>query len=151
MVVLWGLGLALAAASIVWALVVIVTTILGARAQGMTLDLVPVSTWGFLVFGVTGLVVLPITVAELIVGYLDTKYGYLPSADARSVLIGPLNTLSLAPAVFWVAVPTVALGMESVAVHTGSRVRGHRVTLGLLALMGFLGFGSDIFAFGSRG
>lgn len=150
-VVLWALGLMAAVAAILWALVCIATTVLGARAEGMTLERVPVATWGFFVFSISGLLALPVMLAELLMAYLDTKYGTLLTASSRVSLVGVLDTISIAPALYWVAVPTLGLAVESISVHTGRPVRLHKTILALLGLLAFCSYGADVYSFSSRG
>lgn len=150
-VVLWALAMMATAAAIIWALVCIATTVLGARAQGMTLERVPVATWGFFVFSISGLLALPVMLAELLMAYLDTKYGYLPTATSRSRLVGVMDTISIAPALYWVVVPTLGLAVQSIAVHTGRPIKFHKTVLALLGVIAFCSYGADVFSFSSRG
>lgn len=149
--VLWALALGGMLGSIVWALVCIATTLLGARAPGMTLDRVPVSAWSFTVFSVVGMFSLPVVMGQLLLGYLDTKYGYLPTEADRLSLISIGNSFSLAPAIYWVSVPVLGLAADMIAVHTGRPVRFHRSVLASLGLLGILSFGVEVLSFGGRG
>ncbi len=149
--VLWTLSLAAMIGSIVWALVCVATTALGARAPGMTFDRVPVSTWSFAVFAVVGLFTLPVVMAQLLLAYLDTKYGYLPTSADRASLVSIGNSFSLAPALYWVSVPALGIAAEMIAVHAGRPIRFHRSVLAALGLLGILSFGSELLSFGSRG
>ncbi len=149
--VLWSAALAGMIGSIIWALVCVATTVLGARAPGMTLDRVPVSTWGFTVFSIVGIFSLPIVMAQLLLAYLDTKYGYLPTADARESLVAIGHSFSFAPAIYWIAVPTLGLAVEAIAVHVGRPVRFHRSVMASLGLLGIVAFGPHVLAFAGRG
>ncbi|MEZ5376556.1 MAG: cbb3-type cytochrome c oxidase subunit I [Acidimicrobiales bacterium] len=149
--VLWTLSLAAMIGSIVWALVCVATTTLGARAPGMSLDRVPVSAWGFTVFSVVGLFALPIVMAQLLLAYIDTKYGYLPTSADRLSLVTIGNSFSLAPALYWVSVPALGLAIDMIAVHSGRPVRFHRSVLAALGLLGIASFASELLSFGGRG
>ncbi len=149
--VLWSLALAAMVGSIVWALVCVATTILGARAPGMSLERVPVSAWGFTVFSIVGIFALPIVMAQLLLAYLDTKYGYLPTADARGSLVTIGHSFSFAPTIYWIAVPTLGLAVEAIAVHVGRPVRFHRSVMASLGLLGIVAFTTELLAFAGRG
>ncbi len=149
--VLWTLALAGMIGSIVWALICVATTVFGARAPGMSLDRVPVSTWSFTVFSVVGLFTLPVVMGQLLLAYIDTKYGYLPTSGDRISLVSIADTFSLAPAIYWIAVPTLGLAAEMIAVHTGRPLRFHRSILAALGFLGILSFGSELLSFGGRG
>ncbi len=150
-VVLWTLALGAMIGAIVWALICVASTILGARAPGMTLERSPVSTWAFLVFSITGILALPLVMAELLLAYLDVKYGYLPTDTSRSGLVSVLYSVSLAPAIFWVGIPTLGIAVDAISVHTGKVVRFHRSVMGALGILAIYSFAGDFFSFGGRG
>lgn len=150
-VVMWTLALAGMLLSIMWALVCIATTVLGARATGMSLDRVPVSAWGFLVFALNGLLALPIVVAQLALAYIDTKYGFLGDRSSRTSLLAIGDSATLAPAVYWVGVPTLGIAVEAIGVHTGAPVRFRRAVMAAIGLFGIAAFGAEFFAFAGRG
>lgn len=149
--VLWALALGGMLGSIVWALVCIATTLFGARAPGMSLDRVPVSAWGFTVFSVVGLFTLPVVMGQLLLGYIDTKYGYLPTEADRLSLVSIGNSFSFAPVIYWVSVPVLGVAADMIAVHSGRPVRFHRSVLASLGLLGILSFGMAVLSFGGRG
>lgn len=150
-VVLWTLALGVMVAAIMWALVCIATTVLGARATGMTLEMVPVTSWGFLVFATASVLSLPILLGELILAYLDVKYGFLATNDSREGLVGIMNSVNLAPALYFIAVPVLAMSVDVIGVHTGRPARFHRSILAIIGLFGFLAYGADMLSFAWRG
>ena len=150
-VVMWTLALSGMLLSIMWALVCIATTVLGARATGMSLDRVPVSAWGFLVFALGGLLALPVLVAQLALAYIDTKYGFLIDRQTRTSLLAITDTATLAPGVYWVGVPVLGIAVEAIGVHTGAAIRFRRAVMAALGLLGLSSFGAEFFAFAGRG
>ncbi len=150
-VVLWTVSLGAMVGAIVWALVCVATTILGARVPGMSLERVPVSAWAFCVFSLVGIFGLPVLMGELLLGYLDTKYGYLPTSTDRLSLLSIGNSASLAPALYWIAIPTLGLAVEAIGVHTGRAIRFHRSVMAAIGLFGILAFGADLLSFSGRG
>jgi heme/copper-type cytochrome/quinol oxidase subunit 1 len=143
-VVLWAAALAMMIGGLLWALVCIAATILGARTQGMSLDRTPATTWSFLMFAVLGLIQLPITMGELLLAYLRTRYGLLPleqSAELHGVLDGWL----VGPSVYWFAVPVLGFAVDAIATHTDVPVRRHGAVLAAITLFSLNSFG---YAFG---
>ncbi len=150
-VLMWATALGFVVLSLLWAMVCIASTVLGARTAGMDLDRVPVASWGFLVFSLGGLFSLPIVLAQLVLGYLDVKHGFLADETSRIALVGIVDSMSFAPAIYWLAVPALAIGVEAIGVHTGRPIRFHRPVLGLIGLLGVVAYGADMFAFAGRG
>lgn len=144
---LWAVSLGAVLVALAWALICIVTTILGLRTQGMTLPRTPTSTWSFLVFGTIGLATLPILVAELVVAWIRVRYGDLDAGTARLALVQVIDGISLAPGVFWLAIPVLGLAGDAIATHAGSPLRQHRAVLGLIAAFGALAFGGHLLSF----
>lgn len=149
--VLWALALAGMLGSIIWALVCVATTLLGARTTGLRFEWVPVSAWSFFVFAVVGIVSLPIVMAQLLLGYLDVRYGYLPTASSRESLVGVMNTVSLAPALYWLGIPVLGIASDAIATHTGRPLRFPRTIMALLGLLGLLSASADLLGWGGRG
>ncbi|MDA3039608.1 MAG: cbb3-type cytochrome c oxidase subunit I [Actinomycetota bacterium] len=150
-VVMWAAALGFVVLALLWAMVCIASTVLGARTAGMDLDRVPVASWGFLVFSLGGLFSLPLVVAQLVLAYLDVKHGFLPDETSRIPLVGVTDSVSLAPGLYWLGVPALAIAVEAIGVHTGRPVRFHRPVLALLGLLGVVAYGADMFTFASRG
>ncbi len=150
-VLLWTLALGTMVVSLLWAMICIATTVLGARAAGMSLERVPATSWSFLVFSVSGLLSLPILLAELVLAHLDVKYGFLPTKADRTVLVAILDTLNLAPAVFWVGVPILGMAVDSIGVHSGRPARFHKSILAVIGVYGFVAYGADLLSFAWRG
>lgn len=150
-VVLWTVALGAVIFFLAWAMVCIASTVLGARAAGMTMDRVPVSTWGFTVFSTVGIFVLPVVIGQLILGFLDAKYGYLPTEADRFTLIAVGNTINFAPALYLVAVPALAMAVEFISVHTGRPARFQRPVMASLAALGIFAVATQFVAFSGRG
>ncbi len=148
MVVLWALALGMILAGLTLAMIIIATTILGARAQGMTMERVPQTTWSFLVFSLIGIFTLPMIIAELVLVYVQARYGFLP-LGGREGLTSVLAGLSLAPGVYWAAIPVLGMAVDAIGVHTGQPVRSHRQVMAAVGFLGTLAFGMDFFAMAS--
>ncbi|MEM9615850.1 MAG: cbb3-type cytochrome c oxidase subunit I [Actinomycetota bacterium] len=148
MVVLWALSLGMILAGLTLAMVIIAATILGARAQGMVLERVPQTTWSFLVFSLIGIFTLPIIIAELVMVYVQARYGFLPLGE-RNRLTGVLAGLSLAPGIYWPAIPVLGMAVDAIGVHTGRPVKAHRQVMLAVGFLGTMAFGMDFFAMAS--
>lgn len=148
MVVLWAMALGMILAGLTLAMVIIAATILGARAQGMTMERVPQTTWSFLVFSLIGLFTLPMIIAELVMIYVQARYGFLPLGE-RDSLTRVLAGLSLAPGIYWPAIPVLGMAVDAIGVHTGQPVKAHRQTMMAVGFLGTMAFGMDFFAMAS--
>ncbi|MDH3678978.1 MAG: cbb3-type cytochrome c oxidase subunit I [Acidimicrobiia bacterium] len=147
-VVLWAVALGAMAGAISWALLIIATTVLGARTSGMTLERVPLTTWSFFVFSLIGLLSLPIVMAELVLVYVRVRHGFVP-IDARQGLIGVMTPSNLPPPLYWVGVPVLGMAADVIAVHTGRPIKAHKSVMVALGLLGILSYGSHFFGFAS--
>lgn len=147
-VVLWAAALGMVAGALVWAMVVITTTILGARTRGMTLERVPHTTWSFLVFSLVGIFTLPLIMAELVIIYVQVRHGFLPVGE-RLGLTGVMESLSLPPTVYWLGIPVLGMAADVIGVHTERPIPAHTALLSAIGLFGILVFGADFLAFAS--
>lgn len=147
-VVLWAVALGMMIIALLWAMLILATTILGARAQGMTLERVPSTTWSFLVFSLFGLLTLPILLVELVLIYVQVRHGFLPLGSRQS-LTGVMDSVSLAPAVYWVGIPLLGMAVDMVGVHTSRPVRAHKPVMVALGTLGVLAYGADFFGLAS--
>lgn len=139
-VVLWAAALAMMIGGLLWALVCIAATILGARTQGMSLDRVPATTWAFFMFSVMGLVQLPMTMVELLMSYLRTRFELLPleqSAELNGVMDGWL----VGPSLYWFAIPVLGFAVDAIGTHTEMPVQRHRGVLAALSVFALSTFG----------
>ena len=147
-VVLWAIALGVMVVSLAWAMITIATTILAARTRGMTLERVPLTTWSFLVFSIVGLLSLPVLIVELVVIYVQVRHGFLP-LGSRLGLTGVLESMSLAPIVYWVALPVLGMAVDIIGVHTSQPVRAHRPVMVAIGALGVLVYSADHFGLAS--
>lgn len=145
---LWVLSLGIVIGSIIWALVCIATTVMGVRAAGMTMSRVPATSWSFLVFSLLGILILPVTLAELVITYARFSAGFVQLGDTQA-LANVLRGVQSAPTVFWVAVPALGILVDAISTSSGSPVKFHRVVLGAVGLAGIASFGVNVVGFGT--
>ncbi len=148
-IVLWAFALGGMMVALVWALVCIATTVIGARAPGMKLEMVPLTSWSFLVFALLGIFTVPIQVGQLIVSFLDVRGDYLTLVDTTS-LSSVMDTITVAPSIYWLAIPVLGIALDAIAVHTGRPLRFHRSTMVTTGLLTLTAFGADVTSFGRR-
>jgi len=147
-VVLWATSLGVVALALMWAMTILATTILGARTRGMSLDRVPATTWSFFVFSLFGLLALPLLIAELVIVYVQVRHGFLP-LGSRLGLTGVVDSLSLAPTIYWLGIPVLGIAADVIGTHTSRPVRAHRAVLASIGMLGITAFASEFFSFAS--
>ena len=147
-VVLWAVALGMTVLGLTWTLVVLATTILGARTTGMTLERVPFTTWSFLAFSLVGILGLPVLLAELVLTYVRVRYGFV-TLDVTESLTGVVDGSTLAPALYWVAIPLLGMAADTIGVHTSAPVKARTPVLIAIGLFGFLAYGADLVGFAS--
>jgi heme/copper-type cytochrome/quinol oxidase subunit 1 len=114
----------------------------------MTLARVPLTSWSFLVFSLIGIMSLPILLAELVLTYVRVTNGLVP-LDARETLVGVMDSLHVAPAVYWVGIPVLGMAVDIIGVHTGRPVRAHRAAMAAVGALGVLSYGAGFLSFAS--
>ncbi len=148
-VVLWATALGGMIFAIVWAMICIAATVLGARAPGMTLEMVPLTAWSYFVFSLLGLLALPVQIGQLIIAFLDVRGNYLDLLDTTP-LSAVMDTITLAPSVYWLIIPVLGMVLDIIGVHTGRPLRFHRSALSLLGLLALTAFAASVTSFGYR-
>ncbi len=148
-VVLWALALGGMMAAIVWALVCIATTVIGARAPGMKLEMVPLTSWSFFVFALLGLLTVPVQIGQLIISFIDVRGGYQSLVDTTS-LSAVMDTITIAPSVYWLAIPVLGIALDAIAVHADRPLRFRQSTMVAIGLLALTAFGADVTSFGRR-
>lgn len=123
--------------SLVVATVCVLTTILALRTAGMTVDRVPMFSWGMLVAGTVWLLSLPVALGVVALNYLDLTYqSGVGAYTSLSWVFGPTMA-------FAVAFPLVGVLLDVTAVAAGIRLPNRGVLLGLVGFGGILTFAAD--------
>lgn len=138
---LFLLAMVIVVVSILLAAVCIATTVLTLRAPGLTLGRAPIFSWAMLVASAMWLVTLPVLVANLVVTYLDHRYGqsFLGGATGVGRQIGWAFG---APQIYVYAIPALGVIGEAVPVFTGFRQRRHGAVMAAIAVFAVLSFGA---------
>ncbi len=148
-VVLWALALGGMMASTVWALICIATTVIGARAPGMRLEMIPLTSWSFFVFALLGVLTVPIQIGQLVISLIDIRGGYQSLVDTTS-LASVMDTITIAPSIYWLGIPALGIALDAIAVHSNRPLRFHRSSMVAIGLLAVTAFGADVTAFGRR-
>ncbi len=138
---LWILAQALLVASLLLGAICVVTTVITLRTPGMYLDRVPLFSWSMLVAGSLWLLTLPVALAGLLLAYLDHRNGRL-GLGGNYDLYPWLHWVARQPQVFLYAIPALGIISEVVAVMASTGQRMYRTVMGLIGLVGALGFGA---------
>jgi heme/copper-type cytochrome/quinol oxidase subunit 1 len=142
-----GMGAVIAA--ILLASICIATTAVSLRTDGMTLTRVPLFTWSMLVACSVWLLTLPVTLANLVIGYVDLHNG--PGTFGGGGAAGVSGNLDLFAQVAWLveqpqvyafAVPVLGVLGSMVAPSVGVRAPRHGVSMGMIGLFGLVSVGA---------
>lgn len=140
---LWITATGLVIVSLLLGAVSIATTVLTGRADGMTLDRVPMFTWSLLCTSVIWLLTLPVALASLIILYIDHRYGPSFTGASGDLMHQQVSWVVQQPQVYALAIPVlgVALDTVSTAVGRGIPQRGAaRTLIGAFAILGIGAF-----------
>ncbi|MDH3292723.1 MAG: cbb3-type cytochrome c oxidase subunit I [Acidimicrobiia bacterium] len=142
-VVLWACSLAMMIGAAVWALIVLASTILGARTVGMTMDRMPFTSWAYFMFSLHAIFSLPIVMGELLLALLRVRYGHLDITETAS-LTGVLDGVGLAPSIYWLGLPALGVAADVIGAHTGFPILQRRLTMVAITVFQLLAFGQDL-------
>ncbi len=138
---LWIASLGVLAVSTLLASASLVTTVLGLRAEGMSMLRVPAFSWATLVTGVITLLATPVFLGGLLLLYLDQHFGgkfFSPSTVGSQEIWQHTIWLFGRPEVYLLTLPGLGVACDIVATHARRPLLEHRAALGLLALFGAL-------------
>lgn len=116
-------------------------TVLTLRAPGMGIGQVPSFTWSALVGVVMLLVTLPVLLANLVLLYLDHRYGQVFLGGATGVF-RYVEWVFLQPQVLVFALPALGFVADAVPVAAGRRQIERGLVLAAIGAFGVLGFGA---------
>lgn len=145
------LALAVAVFSLLVGTICVIATVFTMRPKGMTLDRVPLFSWGMVVGGSVWLLTLPVLLANIALIYLDHHYG-------KSVYFGKVDDqwqqLAWAvrqPQVFIYAAPILGLIVDVITTMTGERQRSRGMVMAGIGGFAILGVGSWAQSFNDEG
>jgi len=130
-----------------------VTTILQARAKGMTLMRLPLSVWGIFMATVLGLLAFPALFVSAIMMLLDRLFGtsffmpavismgtQLPNSGGSPILFQHLFWFFGHPEVYIVALPAFGIVSDLLSTHARKNIFGYRMMVWAILAIGCLSF-----------
>lgn len=122
--------------------VCVLTTAVTLRTPGMTLDRVPMFTFSMLIGGSVWLLTLPVVLANLLLIWVDHRYGGSQSFGVAEVQFGQVAWLAHQPQVYAFLVPALGIIADVVATLTGARLAHRNVLLVGVGAFGVLSVGA---------
>ena len=147
---LWAAALGLLVAALVLASVCIVTTVLAYRADGMSLSRIPIFSWSMFVAGSVWLLSLPVLAANLLLIYLDHRYGQQLFGVDENVW-PQVSWVFGQTQIYVVAIPALGIIGETLPVAARQPARSHQGGFVAIGLFGLLAFGADVQPFFAPG
>ncbi len=147
-VALWFVALAMVLIGLIWVMIAMAASIFAGRAQGMLLERAPYTTWAFLIFSLAGLVLLSVTAAELLLGYVRFENGLVALVDSGQLL--PItSSFFTPPAVYILCLPILGVIADIVEVHGGLVLKGRAVLMTLIGALGSIALSVSVLSFAS--
>lgn len=141
------LAFAMVVLALLVAVVVLLTTILTQRAEGMRLTQVPMFTWSMLVAGAVWLLTLPVLLANLVVMWVDLRGASAARYGVGENLYEQVAWVFEQPQIFAFLIPALGVIVEIVPLAFGVSLRNRGLVLVLLGLIGAFCFGAEMQSF----
>jgi len=136
-------GLVLVVAGLLVGCLCVVTTVLTLRVPGMSLDRVPFFSWSWLVTGSLLLLSLPVLIGDLLLLYVDHRYGR-QTFGGNTQISSYLSWAISQPQTYLYSLPVLGFVADVVPVFGRARQKLGGVLLAAVGLAGMLGFGADV-------
>jgi cytochrome c oxidase subunit 1 len=143
-VTLGYLALAVTIVALLLATVCVLTTIVTLRTPGMRLDRVPMFSWSMLVAGTIWLLTLPVLLANILLIYVDFKFGRPSDFGIGPNQWGQVLWVFQQPQVFAFAIPVVGIVTDVIATMSGARMKNRGFMLVGIGAFGILTFGAYV-------
>ena len=138
---LWILATIVVIAALCLAAICVVTTVLALRTTGMTLARVPLFSFSMLVAGSIWLLTLPVAIGNLLIIYIDHRYGQV-LFGADEAILPQLSWLVGQPQIYVIAIPLLGIVGDVVPVFAGARQRMYGAVMGAIGVFGALAIGA---------
>lgn len=122
--------------------VCVLTTAITLRTPGMTLDRVPMFTFSMLVGGAIWLLTLPVLLANLLLIWVDHRYGGGSTFGSASVQFGQVGWITHEPQIYAFLIPGLGIVADVVATLTGARLGQRNLLLFAIGAFGVLSVGA---------
>ncbi|CAB4611043.1 unannotated protein [freshwater metagenome] len=122
--------------------VCVLTTAVTLRTPGMTLDRVPMFTFSMLVGGAIWLLTLPVLLANLLLIWVDHRYGGGTVFGEASAQFGQVSWITHEPQIYAFLIPGLGIVADVVATLTGARLGQRNLLLAAIGAFGVLSVGA---------
>ena len=122
--------------------VCVLTTAVTLRTPGMTLDRVPMFTFSMLVGGSIWLLTLPVLLANILLIWVDHRYGGGTVFGAASSQFGQVSWITHEPQIYAFLIPGLGIVADVVATLTGARLGQRNILLVAIGAFGVLSVGA---------
>jgi len=139
--VLGLLSLAAVVLSLSLAAICVVTTVVALRTPGMRLDRVPMTSWSLFIACSVWLITLPAIVVELLLIWIDVRYGNGQTFAAEGVPWQMVSWVSTQPQVYAALLPAFGILADVIATMSGRRLPQRNLFLGAVGAFGVLSVG----------
>ncbi len=121
----------------------VAVTILTMRTPNMAMDEVPLFSWAFVVATSVWVVTLTVWLGNLVLIFVDVRYGDIDSFGRIDSQWGQLAWLFTPPQVFAFVIPALGIAGDAMATLSGgARIRSRGIVLGAIGAFGFLSIGA---------
>jgi len=127
--------------SLVLGTICVLTTAVTMRTPGMRLDRVPMTTWAFLVGGSIWVLTLPALFAEIMLVWVDHRYGAGDTFAADGAQWQAVSWISNQPQVYAFFIPAFGVIADAVATFTGTRLLKRTLLQTTIGAFGVLSLG----------
>ncbi|HEY6530707.1 MAG TPA: cbb3-type cytochrome c oxidase subunit I [Acidimicrobiales bacterium] len=128
--------------AIVIGTVSVITTAIALRTPGLTLDRAPLFSWAMVVGGSVWVLTLPVLVANVLLIYVDHRYGAPSEYGVPAAQWEQLSWLTTQPQIFAFAIPGLGLVCDVLATLAGVRQAQRNLLLGFIGAFGVLSIGA---------
>ncbi|HEX7133949.1 MAG TPA: cbb3-type cytochrome c oxidase subunit I, partial [Iamia sp.] len=140
---LWAASTGLVVVGLLLGSVCVAATVLAVRAEGMSLDRVPMFAWSLLCTTVIWLLTLPVLLAVLLLVYLDHRFGggtFLGAPGPQ--MYDQVAWVGRQPQVYAAAIPVLGLVLDTAATASRSRLPNRGAAMGAIGAFAVLGIGA---------
>ncbi len=145
---LWALAMLGVVASLLLATLCLVTTVLGLRAPGMTLDRTPLFSWSMLAAGGVWLLSLPVLAASLLLVYTGHRFaGRSFAFSSNDAVFLRIRWVLSQPQLYAFAAPVLGIAADVVVTAVRRPQILHRTAMAAIGAFAVLGFGGYVATF----
>jgi heme/copper-type cytochrome/quinol oxidase subunit 1 len=141
---LWAAAFTLLAVALILGTISVVTTVLALRAPGMRLTRVPFFSWSMLVAGTVWILSLGVLVGQLVLLYVDHRYGQRTFGANGEVMFRRVQWTLHQPQVYAYAAPALGLIADVVPVSARNRQARRDLVSWAIAAFAIFGFGAFV-------